>query len=158
MKTLVIVFHPDPKRSHRNSALLDHINKLSNTTIRTISSFDIDVKMEQELILCFERIILQFPLFWYSVPACGKFYIDQVFTNEFSKCGLGERTTVLKGKHMKMVYTTGGPKNFYTQPMIVTQSWQMFAEYLGMIWEDPFVLYGGQDESLADQYSEQLAT
>ncbi|MDT0448109.1 NAD(P)H-dependent oxidoreductase [Streptomyces hesseae] len=42
-----------------------------------------DIAAEQEKLLWSDAVILQFPMWWFSVPAILKGWMDRVFTNEF---------------------------------------------------------------------------
>jgi NAD(P)H dehydrogenase (quinone) len=70
-----------------------------------------DVKAEQARLLAADNVILQFPLWWFTVPAIMKGWMDRVFTN-----GFGYRPSrdwkrygdgVLAGKRAMIVTTTG---------------------------------------------------
>lgn len=70
-----------------------------------------DIRAEQERLLAADNVILQFPLWWFTVPAIMKGWMDRVFTN-----GFGYGTThswkrygegVLAGKRAMVVVTTG---------------------------------------------------
>jgi putative NADPH-quinone reductase len=54
----------------------------NNVTIHQLYAaypdFRIDVKREQELLSLHDRMILQFPLYWYSTPALLKQWFDVV--------------------------------------------------------------------------------
>ncbi len=78
-----------------------------------------DVTAEQAKLLAADAVILQFPLWWYSVPAILKGWIERVFafgfaygyrngTNEF-RFGDG----ILKGKRALVNVMTGGPEADY---------------------------------------------
>lgn len=74
-----------------------------------------DVRAEQERLLAADVVILQFPLWWYTVPAILKGWIDRVFTNGFGygtsrdwpRFGAG----VLAGKRAMVVVTTGAAES-----------------------------------------------
>ena len=42
-------------------------------------NFDIDVKTEQKILEVSDRIVLQFPIYWYQTPALMKQWFDVVF-------------------------------------------------------------------------------
>ncbi|MEU5155889.1 NAD(P)H-dependent oxidoreductase [Glycomyces sp. NPDC021274] len=70
-----------------------------------------DIKAEQAKLLEADLVLLQFPLWWYTVPAIMKGWFDRVFTNGFGyspsrdwpRFGDG----VLKGKRAMVIVTTG---------------------------------------------------
>ena len=70
-----------------------------------------DIKAEQERLLAADNVILQFPLWWFTVPAIMKGWMDRVFASGF---GYGTSRTwkrygdgVLAGKRAMIVTTTG---------------------------------------------------
>ncbi|MQM28552.1 NAD(P)H-dependent oxidoreductase [Glycomyces albidus] len=74
-----------------------------------------DVKAEQAKLLAADLVILQFPLWWYTVPAILKGWIDRVFTNGF---GYGTSRDwprfgdgVLAGKRAMVLVTTGAAES-----------------------------------------------
>lgn len=70
-----------------------------------------DITAEQERLLAADTLILQFPLWWFSMPAIMKGWVDRVFTNGF---GYGATRTWkrygegrLAGRRAMIVVTTG---------------------------------------------------
>lgn len=76
MNTLIILAHPTFEDSLANKTILNNLDKNSYNEIRDIASlypnYEINVKAEQEALLKADTIILQFPFYWYSVPAILK--------------------------------------------------------------------------------------
>ena len=76
MKTLVLVFHPHLEKSQVNRKLMDAANETGDVTVvdeyAAYPDFKINVEHEQELIETHDRIVLQFPFYWYSSPALLK--------------------------------------------------------------------------------------
>ncbi|CAL6051675.1 glutathione-regulated_potassium-efflux system ancillary protein [Hexamita inflata] len=58
MKTIVVLFHPNPENSIRNRQIQEQIQQLHNVTYHTISS-TIDAQTEQALLKQFDRIVFQ---------------------------------------------------------------------------------------------------
>ncbi len=73
--------------------------------------FEIDVDREQQLLLQHDRIIFQFPLYWYSVPPLLKKWLDDVLTYNFA---YGSRGDKLKGKDLQLLVSVGGKQKFYS--------------------------------------------
>jgi NAD(P)H dehydrogenase (quinone) len=82
-----------------------------------------DVKAEQEKLLWADVLILQFPLWWYSMPAILKGWVDRVYAYGFAY-GVGEHSDkhwgdrfgegTLAGKRAMLVVTTGGWEEHYS--------------------------------------------
>lgn len=75
-----------------------------------------DIVAEQEKLLWADVIILQFPLWYFSLPAIMKGWVDRVFTTGFSYGGgkLYDKGG-LKGRKAMLALTTGGPVSRYSQ-------------------------------------------
>jgi len=81
-----------------------------------------DVRAEQEKLLWADTIIFQFPLWWYSMPAILKGWVDRVFTYHFAY-GVGEHSATkygerfgegtLAGRKALLSVTVGGPESHY---------------------------------------------
>lgn len=82
MKTLVLVFHPHLEKSQVNRKLMDAANETGDVTVvdeyAAYPDFRINVEHEQRLIETHDRIVLQFPFYWYSSPALLKQYLSGV--------------------------------------------------------------------------------
>lgn len=82
-----------------------------------------DVKAEIEKLLWADMLILQFPLWWYSMPAILKGWVDRVYAYGFAY-GVGEHSDkrwgdrfgegTLAGKRAMLIVTTGGWEEHYS--------------------------------------------
>src|SRR4051794_32411654 len=82
-----------------------------------------DVKAEIEKLLWADVLILQFPLWWFSVPAILKGWVDRVFAYGFAY-GVGEHSErrwgdrygegTLAGKRAMLIVTAGGWEEHYS--------------------------------------------
>lgn len=102
MQTLVIVSHPDIQNSYLQTFLKAAQQPLKNVTWHEIKQ-SYNVAAERSLLLKYDRIILQFPLYWYQVPGQLKLWLDDVLTGDFVFDG----STPLKGKELGIVFSTG---------------------------------------------------
>ena len=75
-------------------------------------SFSADIQAEIDKVLWCDFLILQFPLWWFSVPAILKGWIDRVFVNGVAY-GTGRRmdTGGLKGRRAMLAVSTGCYEN-----------------------------------------------
>jgi glutathione-regulated potassium-efflux system ancillary protein KefG len=110
-KTLIILAHPNMAESRLNKALIDAVKNEPHITIhdlypiyKTVEA--IDVTKEQEILLSHDRVVFQFPLYWYSTPGLLKDWQDKVLTYGFA---YGKEGNKLKDKVFKIVVTTGAP-------------------------------------------------
>jgi NAD(P)H dehydrogenase (quinone) len=82
-----------------------------------------DIAREQEKLLWADTVILQFPLWWFSVPAIMKGWIERVYAYGFAY-GVGEHSDrhwgdrygegTLAGKRAMLIVTTGGWESHYS--------------------------------------------
>ncbi|TWB47707.1 NAD(P)H dehydrogenase (quinone) [Bradyrhizobium sacchari] len=82
-----------------------------------------DVKSEIEKLLWADMLILQFPLWWFSMPAILKGWVDRVFAYGFAY-GVGEHSEkrwgdrygegTLAGKRAMLIVTAGGWQEHYS--------------------------------------------
>jgi len=114
-KTLIILAHPNMAESKVNKALIESIQNDANITVHdlyaTYKSVEaIDVAKEQALLVQFDRIVFQFPLYWYSAPAILKEWQDKVLGYGFA---YGPEGSKLAGKESKIVVSAGSPEYAY---------------------------------------------
>ena len=100
MKTLIIIAHPEVDESSSQQFLLASANPLENVTCKILTDKLYNIKEEQDLLANHDRIIFQFPMYWYSAPYLLKKWLDDVFTNRMIN-GL------LKNKELGLVVTMG---------------------------------------------------
>lgn len=156
-KTIIINGHPDLPISVSNAAIVDELLSLavennfgSEIQIRNLAflypDLKIDKKAEQEVLIDAQIIVLQFPLFWYSVPSILKLWIDEVLEYGFA---YGKTGTRLHGKKLLLSFTTGGPETAYhidgrnhyeildlMKPLIQTSN------LIGTIFQEPVISFG----------------
>lgn len=114
MKIMVIIAHPNLKDSKWNKALMSELKNHPDIFIRDLyqeyRNWSIDVEKEQQLLLEYDRIVLQFPFYWFSCPPLLKKWFDDVLTYGWAHGPGGEN---LKGKEFLIATTTGGAKEEY---------------------------------------------
>ena len=116
MKILHLVFHPDLKTSRVNrtwrAQLIDSGKVHTSRDMYSIyPDFNIDVEEEQKLLLEHDRIVFQFPLYWYATPPLLKKWLDDVLTYGFAYGSAGDK---LKGKDMQLIISAGGQQKYYS--------------------------------------------
>jgi putative NADPH-quinone reductase len=117
MKRVTVIFaHPFFEQSVANREIISYLEKnYSDYDLRNLCEmypdFNIDAKKEQEALMQSDIIVMQFPLFWYSVPAIMKQWMDLVFAHGFAFGTGGDK---LNGKHFILSFTVGGNKESYT--------------------------------------------
>lgn len=113
---LLVVAHPRLDRSVVNAGLVRSATALQEVEVHDLyeayPDFQIDVAAEQERLLRHDVIGVQFPLFWYSVPALLKEWFDLVWLHGFAYGGHAPR---LAGKVLFCAASTGGDAESYRQ-------------------------------------------
>ncbi|MFD1776963.1 NAD(P)H-dependent oxidoreductase [Paenibacillus rhizophilus] len=114
MKTLVIVAHPNLTNSVVNKMWVDRLHQEEEITVHDLYAEypdkQINVEREQQLLLEHDRIVFQFPLYWYSSPSLLKEWQDVVLTYGWA---YGSEGTKLHGKEFILAISSGGPEAAY---------------------------------------------
>ena len=72
--------------------------------------FRVDVAAEQAVLAAADRIVLQFPMYWYSTPPLLKQWEDDVLTHGWA---YGSTGTALHGKELGIAVSPGAPASSY---------------------------------------------
>lgn len=113
-KTLVIVVHPDLDHSVINKAWTKAVEGAA--TIHNLygqyPDGRIDVAHEQALLEAHDRIIFQFPLYWYAAPYLLKKWMDEVFTEGWAYGAGGDK---MEGKELCAAVSCGSPETAFVE-------------------------------------------
>lgn len=155
MKTVINLFHPDFNHSRVNKALATTAME-QNIEVRNLydlyPNFKIDIDHEQRVLEGADRIILQFPIRWYSGPALLKQWEDDVLTYGWAYGGKG---TALHDKELAIAATVGannyGRENFvkYTVNELL-RPFQATSRLVGTNYLIPFKVMGASTISDED--------
>lgn len=115
MEILVIATHPNIKDSKVNKVWIEALKKESNVTVRFLDEIyeenkTIDVEKEKIFLERTERVVFQFPFYWYSMPALMREYFDKVL--EFG-WAYGPNGDALKEKEFLVALSVGAPEYSY---------------------------------------------
>lgn len=102
MKTLVIVAHPNLTSSTTESFLKAASYLEEDVTWHELTA-PFNIEAEQSLLKSADRIILQFPMYWYSAPAILKKWLDEVWNSQLTS------SHRLKGRELGIVTTVAHP-------------------------------------------------
>lgn len=149
---LVLYAHPAHHRSRVNRRLFEEAKQLPNVRAhdlyQTYPDFHIDVEYEQELLTQSDLIVFQHPMFWYSMPALLKEWVDVVFEHGWA---YGHEGHALRGKDFWLVATTGGStasystEGYHRRPFAdFLPPYQQTAFLCGMRWNEPLVFHGAR--------------
>ncbi len=150
MNTLVLTAHPNLASSSVNRMWFNALSTVEGVTTRDLMAvggpeMQFDPAVEQALLRQADRIVLQFPFYWYSSPPVLKAWLDQVLLVGFA---YGPGGTQLHGKELMLVVSTGGPAESYQSEGFNSFSmleflapFQQTALMVGMTYLPPFVLH-----------------
>ncbi|MEK8130701.1 NAD(P)H-dependent oxidoreductase [Paenibacillus filicis] len=170
MKILVITAHPSLDQSRANRALIQELSLHDNIDVHNLyeeyPNWTIDIEREQQLLTKYDRIVLQFPLFWYSTPPLLKKWFDDVLAYGWA---FGTGGDHLKGKEFIVATTAGGSEQDYRPSgkygFMVNEflrPLQVSVQYISALYLPPFVAYDAieaTDEQLnleARKYAEHI--
>ena len=85
MKKLIIVIHPNIQDSAVNKRWIEELNKYPDgynvhQLYKVYPHEKIDVFAEQKLIELHDKIVFQFPFYWFNCPPLFKKWLDEVLT------------------------------------------------------------------------------
>lgn len=119
MENVLIVYgHTEVEGgSFANKIILEDIQTLlPNAVIDNLdeeyADFNIDVPAEQAKMEAADIIVLQFPIFWYSMPSIVAKWMEETFTHGWSH---GSKGKALVGKKLLISFTTGAPADMYVE-------------------------------------------
>lgn len=171
-KTLILLFHPALGRSKANAALVAAAAELPDVEIVDMQALypsgAIDVDAEVRRVLSAERIVLQFPVQWYSTPPLLKAWQDAVLTRMFYMAYETEGRK-LEGTPLMLAATAGNVAAVYLPTGVnlfpleeLLHPLRATANRCGLPWSPPFLLYEanklGEDElrDAGERYAEAL--
>lgn len=150
MNILILSAHPDLDSSSINRLWFDALSNVEGVTTRDLMSvggpeMKFAPVVEQALLQQADRIVLQFPFYWYSSPPVLKAWLDQVLLAGFA---YGPGGNQLNGKELILAVSTGGPVesyqagafNTFSMPEFLTP-FQQTAFMTGMTYLSPFVFH-----------------
>lgn len=114
MSTLVIITHPEMNKSIVNRMWKEAIFEADIDVVDLYELYPnskLDVSEEQQRLLKYDKVIFQFPFYWYSSPPLLKQYLDEVFLFNYA---YGPKGTKLNGKSFGLAVTVGSPESDYT--------------------------------------------
>ena len=117
MKTLIIVTHPNIQDSSINKRWIQELQKYpENFYVHQLHEVypnqEIDVLAEQELIEKYDKIVFQFPFYWFNCPPFLKKWLDEVLTYGWaygSKSGYN-----VEGKKVALALSVGIDEHEYS--------------------------------------------
>ncbi len=150
MSTVLVLAHPNFAASRANRALLAGLDGIPGLEVAELYTLypdgRIEFAIERERVLRAERMVLQFPLQWYSVPSLLKLWMDTVLTPLFyDEPDIAASTANLA---ILAATTTGGPASSYhpdsPSGMTINDVFaplRATARKCNWLWQAPFALH-----------------
>lgn len=171
LKVLAINTHPNLDGNHSqgdidasfaNKIIMQCLSTESNiTTHNLVAKYPnkkIDVPYEQGLLESHDKLLLIGPIYWYSLPALAKQWMDEVLLYSWA---YGSTGNALKGKKIQIILTSGSTLSEYCKEEIGSTIDELFIsyrrsfEYCKMKWL-PIKFIGGINSQSRDNNKEAL--
>lgn len=147
---LILFAHPALQKSRVNKQLIKYVKDIDGITFHDLyeayPDFHIRIKWEKDLLVKHNIIVFHHPLYWFSVPALLKEWMDLVLQHTWA---YGQGGTALKGKKLISVITTGGREALYKKEGFHKHPLREFlnpirqtANLCSMEYLPPFVVHG----------------
>ncbi|MCC3377418.1 NAD(P)H-dependent oxidoreductase [Cohnella sp. REN36] len=109
MKTLIVVAHPNIETSVVNKRWVEELRRYPekytvHELYRQYPGGNIEAEREQKLIEAHDRLVLQFPIYWFNCPPLLKKWLDDVFAYGWAYGSRGDR---LKGRKVGLAVSAG---------------------------------------------------
>lgn len=159
---LVLVAHPELEQSRVNRALMQAARSLEaqgdgarRIVVRDLYAlypdYCVDVAAEQAALEAARLVVWQQPIRWYGMPPLLKLWLDDVLAFGWA---YGPGGTMLRGKDVWLVASTGGPEDSYRPDSYNRYFFDAFmppyeqtAALCGMRFLPPLVLHGAHRAS-----------
>ncbi|KAA3435926.1 NAD(P)H-dependent oxidoreductase [Rufibacter hautae] len=152
MKTLVIVVHPDMDNSLINKRWVEELGKFPDKYVvhqlyGVYADGKLDVPAEQKLVEQYNKIVFQFPFYWFNCPPLLKKWLDEVLT--YGWAFGSESGYRASGKKIALAISLGADENEYRPSEKykytleeLTRPFELSFEYVRADYRPPFAYYG----------------
>lgn len=152
-KVLVILAHDDTTTSRVNARFARELEACENVEVRDIKAlypdFKIDVEAEQEAIKKADKVVFQFPMYWFNAPSILKEWMDKVYALGFAfeVTSKGYERRELEGREFMLAVSMGGAQEAYDGEKVKSVNecltpYIYTSKFCGMKVVDPFYIYG----------------
>jgi len=167
-KILVILAHDDTRNSRVNKRFALELENDANVEVRDIKAlypdYNIDIQSEQEAIKKADKVVFQFPMYWFNAPSILKEWMDKVYSLGFAfdvtKEGYERRE--LEGREFMLAVSMGGAQEAYDGEKVKSVNecltpYIYTSKFCGMKVVDPYYVYGAMSKALDDEKLEAAA-
>lgn len=164
MKTLIIIIHPDLENSVINKRWIEELEKYPERhTVHDLYNLypdeKIDVEQEQQYMEAHDKIIFQFPFYWFNCPPLFKKWLDVVLIHGWAY-GIGS-TYKLAGKKIALSisigineedYAASGRYKYTMQEL--TTPFELTFDYIKADYKPFFAFYGAEHDATPERIEE----
>lgn len=169
MKTLIVIVHPALHESRVNQRWLSELEPYKDQlTLHNLYAqypdSKLDVAREQQLLDQHDRIILQFPLYWFSSPPLLKQWLDEVLLEGWA---FGKGIDRFRQKTISVAVSAGSEEADYQLQgkykrdiHSVLSPFELTVRYLNAQSREPFVLFDAgshTSEAIIEESARQYA-
>lgn len=164
MKTLVIVIHSDLENSVINKRWIEELKKYpTRYVVHELHSLypdeKIDVEKEQKLLEMHEKIIFQFPFYWFNCPPFFKKWLDEVLSHgwaygkgsDYKMSGKKIALGIAAGINEEDYRSSGRYK--YTLEQL-TAPFEVTFDYVKADYKSLFAFYGAEHNATMERIEE----
>lgn len=165
-KTLVIVIHLDLEGSVINKRWMEALKKYPDQYVlhdlhRLYPDEKIDINREQQLLEAYDKIIFQFPFYWFNCPPLFKKWLDEVLTYGWVY-GSGSLYK-LAGKQIMLAITAGineedyrsSGRYKYTLEQL-TAPFELTFNYVKADYKSFFAFYGAEHNASPERIAQSV--
>ena len=163
MKTLVIVIHPDIQNSAINRRWVEELNKFPDRyTVHQLyevySDEKLNITAEQKLVEQHDKIVFQFPYYWFNCPPLLKKWLDEVMIYGWA---YGRQSDFkMSGKRIALAISLGIDEQGYNHSALykytveeLTRPFELSFDYVKADYR-PFFAYYGMEHNASDEWIE----
>jgi len=166
MKTLIIIIHPDIEGAVANKRWLEELNKYPDLydihqLHQSYPDGNIDILKEQKLIEQYNKIVFQFPYYWFNSPWLFKKWLDEVLIHGWAYGS--ESGFKVAGKKIALAVSLGvdeteyQPSGTYRYPLEeLLRPFQLSFEFVKADYQPPFAYYGVDYHSSQESIEESI--
>lgn len=164
MKTLIIIIHPNLKNSIVNKRWIEELEKYPEDYVlhdihQLYGDEKINIEAEQQLIEKYDKIIFQFPFYWFNCPPFFKKWLDEVLTHGWAYGRNSEYK--MAGKKIALAITAGINKadyetnGRYKYPLeVLTTPFEITFNYIRADYKSLFAFYGAEHHATTERVEE----
>ena len=152
MKKLIVLIHPNLHKSKVNSRWVSELERHPqayhiHNLYQLYPDEKIDILAEQQLIEQYNKIIFQFPFYWFNCPPLFKKWLDEVLTYGWAYGSTSGYK--LSDKKIALAISAGigedeyAPSGKYNYTLeLLSAPFELTFKYIKADYQKPFVYYG----------------